>query len=194
MLIARRPDIPTGEITDETVYATRREFLAAAGFGLAAVGGLLPMPRLGLGRPGARRRQAHAVGRRHRLQQLLRVRHRQGGPGAQRDGRSGPGPGRSRSPARSPSRRRTISTTCSRASPPEERVYRHRCVEAWSMVVPWTRHPARRAHRPARADQPGQVRRVHHAARSAADAGPAAQPSSTGRTSRGSGWTRRCTR
>src|SRR5206468_12117765 len=22
-------------------------------------------------------------------------------------------------------------------APPEERVYRHRCVEAWSMVVPW---------------------------------------------------------
>jgi sulfoxide reductase catalytic subunit YedY len=24
-----------------------------------------------------------------------------------------------------------------RLSPPEERIYRHRCVEAWSMVVPW---------------------------------------------------------
>jgi sulfoxide reductase catalytic subunit YedY len=24
---------------------------------------------------------------------------------------------------------------------PEERVYRHRCVEAWSMVVPWLGHP-----------------------------------------------------
>ncbi|HXG92945.1 MAG TPA: protein-methionine-sulfoxide reductase catalytic subunit MsrP [Blastocatellia bacterium] len=24
-----------------------------------------------------------------------------------------------------------------RISPPEERVYRHRCVEAWSMVIPW---------------------------------------------------------
>jgi len=26
-------------------------------------------------------------------------------------------------------------------SPPEERVYRHRCVEAWSMVVPWIGFP-----------------------------------------------------
>ena len=27
----------------------------------------------------------------------------------------------------------------------EERVYRHRCVEAWSMVIPWIGVPARRA-------------------------------------------------
>jgi len=26
-------------------------------------------------------------------------------------------------------------------SPPEERVYRHRCVEAWSMVIPWVGFP-----------------------------------------------------
>ena len=26
-------------------------------------------------------------------------------------------------------------------NPPEERVYRHRCVEAWSMVMPWTGFP-----------------------------------------------------
>src|SRR5436190_1796465 len=28
-----------------------------------------------------------------------------------------------------------------RISPPEERVYRHRCVETWSMVVPWVGFP-----------------------------------------------------
>jgi sulfoxide reductase catalytic subunit YedY len=28
-----------------------------------------------------------------------------------------------------------------RISPPEERVYRHRCVEAWSMVIPWVGFP-----------------------------------------------------
>ncbi|MBB3772056.1 sulfoxide reductase catalytic subunit YedY [Angulomicrobium tetraedrale] len=30
-----------------------------------------------------------------------------------------------------------------RAMPLEERVYRHRCVEAWSMVIPWTGFPVR---------------------------------------------------
>lgn len=33
--------------------------------------------------------------------------------------------------------------TLIRAMPLEERVYRHRCVEAWSMVVPWTGFPLR---------------------------------------------------
>jgi len=28
-----------------------------------------------------------------------------------------------------------------KVSPPEERVYRHRCVEAWSMVIPWVGFP-----------------------------------------------------
>ena len=30
-----------------------------------------------------------------------------------------------------------------RLAPPEERVYRHRCVEAWSMVIPWVGFPVR---------------------------------------------------
>jgi sulfoxide reductase catalytic subunit YedY len=31
-----------------------------------------------------------------------------------------------------------------RLSPPEERVYRHRCVEGWSMVIPWIGFPLSR--------------------------------------------------
>ncbi|HTR50323.1 MAG TPA: protein-methionine-sulfoxide reductase catalytic subunit MsrP [Kofleriaceae bacterium] len=31
-----------------------------------------------------------------------------------------------------------------RIAPPEERVYRHRCVEAWSMVIPWVGFPVAR--------------------------------------------------
>jgi sulfoxide reductase catalytic subunit YedY len=31
-----------------------------------------------------------------------------------------------------------------RLGPPEERVYRHRCVEAWSMVIPWVGIPLRK--------------------------------------------------
>ena len=38
MLIRRRADILTSEITDESSYWNRREFLQAAGIGLAAVG------------------------------------------------------------------------------------------------------------------------------------------------------------
>jgi len=38
--------------------------------------------------------------------------------------------------------KRTVDIdTLIRAMPLEERIYRHRCVEAWSMVVPWTGFP-----------------------------------------------------
>ncbi len=52
----------------------------------------------------------------------------------------------------------------------EERVYRFRCVEAWSMVVPWVGFPLSNLLDALQADLARQVRRVHHAARSAADA------------------------
>ena len=55
----------------------------------------------------------------------------------------------------------------------EERIYRLRCVEAWSMVIPWVGLPAGRPAQARRAARAGEVRRVHHAVRSEADAGPA---------------------
>ena len=43
MLIRRPPDIPSSEITDESLYWSRREFLKATGLGVAGVGGLIPL-------------------------------------------------------------------------------------------------------------------------------------------------------
>ncbi len=43
MLINRPPDIPSSDITDEPLFWNRRAFLAAAGLGAAAAGGLLPL-------------------------------------------------------------------------------------------------------------------------------------------------------
>ena len=48
----------------------------------------------------------------------------------------------------------------------EERVYRHRCVEAWSMVIPWIGFPVSTLHQAVRADLEGEVRPVLHARRS----------------------------
>ena len=42
MLIRRPPDIPVSEITDESLFWNRRDFIKVAGLGAAAVGGLLP--------------------------------------------------------------------------------------------------------------------------------------------------------
>ena len=45
-------------------------------------------------------------------------------------------------------------------APLEERIYRHRCVEAWSIVVPWIGFPVERAAQAGRADVESQVRGV----------------------------------
>ena len=56
----------------------------------------------------------------------------------------------------------------------EERIYRHRCVERWSMVIPWVGFPLANFIKRVRADLESEVRRVHDAERSGADAGRAA--------------------
>jgi len=48
MLINRPPDIPSSEITDESLFWNRRAFLKAAGMGAAAAEGLLPFRGRGL--------------------------------------------------------------------------------------------------------------------------------------------------
>ncbi len=52
----------------------------------------------------------------------------------------------------------------------EDRVYRHRCVEAWSMVIPWRGFPLRNVIERAQPTSDREVRGVHHAAGSGADA------------------------
>ncbi len=78
--------------------------------------------------------------------------------------------------------------------PLEERIYRMRCVEAWSMVIPWVGFPLADFVKRMRADLQGQVRRDAHAGRPAADAGAVRTSACSGRTARGCGSTKRCTR
>ena len=76
----------------------------------------------------------------------------------------------------------------------EERIYRHRCVEAWSMVIPWVGFPLAEPDQEVRADVEGEVRRVHHVLRHQADARAAHRRAALARTSKGCAWTRRCIR
>ena len=78
-----------------------------------------------------------------------------------------------------------------RKFPPEERIYRLRCVEAWSMVIPWLGFSAGQAAEGGRADVRCEVRALRDAARPAADARPDSPAGTTGPTSKGCGWTRR---
>jgi sulfoxide reductase catalytic subunit YedY len=133
MLFSRPPHIPSAEITDEAHYATRREFLKAAGMGLAAASGLLP-PRLG-----------PASGDDDKLTPYEDV---TGYNNYYEFGTDKDDPARNATTFRTRPWKVEIAGEVSRAAvydlddllkglAPEERVYRHRCVEAWSMVVPW---------------------------------------------------------
>ena len=77
--------------------------------------------------------------------------------------------------------------------PQEERVYRMRCVEAWSMVIPWLGFPLADLVKRLEPTEQREIRRVHHPGRPDADAGQRRR-SWSGRTSKGCGWTRRCIR
>ena len=97
MLIKRASDIRSSEITDKKLYLNRREFIRAAGVaaGAAAGAGVFgaaerrrraaePAPhgrKLENVKPSplsVTEREAEHLGADHHLQQLLRVRHRQG--------------------------------------------------------------------------------------------------------------------
>jgi sulfoxide reductase catalytic subunit YedY len=139
MLISRFPDIPASEITDESLYWNRREFLKAAGFGVAAAGGLLPFPMARGGREDEKLTPYEDVTGYNNYYEF----------GTGKD-----------DPARNAGRLRTrpwkVEVTGEVNRPavydfdellkpftPVERVYRLRCVEGWSMVIPWLGVPLR---------------------------------------------------
>ena len=76
-------------------------------------------------------------------------------------------------------------------APLEERVYRLRCVEGWSMVIPWIGVSLSELIKRVGAERQREIRAVHHARRPVADAGPVARRSSTGRIPKACAWTRR---
>ena len=56
-------------------------------------------------------------------------------------------------------------------APLEERIYRHRCVEGWSIVVPWVGYSSERASQAGGAHLQGEVRCLRDLLRPQADAG-----------------------
>ncbi len=150
----RRTRILPSEITPESAWHSRREFLAGlAGASLAAVVpaavadevftvNLVEKPlefkanaRYSTGG------KAQFLRRGDRLQQLLRIRHGQ----VRSCGECAPVAATalvaSSSMANARSRARFALEDLLRPHPLEERVYRLRCVEAWSMVIPWIGFP-----------------------------------------------------
>ena len=137
MLIRRPPDIPTSEITDEKVYLKRREFMKSAG-GVAAGLALGPLfPRLLSAQDeltpfeavtGYNNFYEFGTGKEDPARNAHTLRPR---PWTISVG------GEVNNP-----REYGIEDIISRF-PSEERIYRLRCVEAWSMVIPWEGFPLR---------------------------------------------------
>jgi methionine sulfoxide reductase catalytic subunit len=143
MLLRRPPDIPTREITDERLYRDRRTFIRAAGGALA--GGLLSPALLaacGRAEGGDAPEQGEARDVPTPFADVTTYNNfYEFGTGKD-------------DPARLGGSLRTRPWTVAvegevakprvydvdeliRLFPPEEHVFRMRCVEAWSMVIPW---------------------------------------------------------
>ena len=139
--VSESPRVHRSATADDRGRGGRASLGAEACRRRGAAGAARPQARERQEEPAQRRREAEHVGRDHHLQQLLRVRHRQGRAVDVRAQRSRPSRGRSRSTASATRRRTGTSRTSSKGQTLEERIYRHRCVEAWSMVIPWVGFP-----------------------------------------------------
>jgi methionine sulfoxide reductase catalytic subunit len=134
MLISRPPDIPPSEVTDEALYWSRREFLKAAGVGVAAAGGVLPLPSL------SQVREAD--------DKLTPYEDITGYNNYYEFGTGKDDPSRNAGRLKTRPWKIEVAGEVKRPATydlddflkpftPVERVYRLRCVEAWSMVIPW---------------------------------------------------------
>ena len=142
MLIKRASDIPSSEITSENLYRNRREFLKAAGFtlGAAAIGGALPGSVEGAGKYDATDKQTpyanvtsynnyyeFGTGKDEPAVNAMSFRTR---PWTiEVDGL-----------VKQPKTKYAIDDLL-KGITMETRIYRMRCVEAWSMVIPWYGFP-----------------------------------------------------
>jgi len=155
MLIQRAPDIRSSEITDKKVYLNRRDFLRAAGVtGAAAAAGIL-----GASAPAEAKGAPHG-----RL--LMNVDHSFPKPDEKINsweditsynnfyefGTDKDDPERNATKFKTTPWTVSIDGECNKKGPMniedvikgetlQNRVYRHRCVEAWSMVIPWVGFP-----------------------------------------------------
>jgi methionine sulfoxide reductase catalytic subunit len=140
MLIRRPPDIPVSEITDESLYWNRRDFLTAAGFGVAAMGALPPLAGR---RSGARDDE-----------KLTPYEDVTGYNNYYEFGTDKGDPKKNATGFRTRPWKIEVAGEVKRPAvydldeflkpyTPVERIYRLRCVEAWSMVIPWLGIPLR---------------------------------------------------
>jgi len=139
VLIRRAPDIPSSEITPESLYLNRRSFMAAAS--IAAVNVAWPAARL-------LRRARRDGDKPNSFQDITHYNNYYEFGTGKEDPAGNAGSLRTR-----PWKVEVAGEVAKpghydlddllRGQTIEERIYRHRCVEAWSMVIPWNGFPLR---------------------------------------------------
>ena len=143
MFIRRPPDIKPSEITDQDLYLNRRKFLAAAGvtLGVALAGGesLLAAPSAF---PNLRKSPLSASESPNSLRDVTTYNNfyefgTDKADPAKNAHTLVTRPWTVRIDGEVKRAQNVDVATLMRWSPPEERIYRLRCVEAWSMVIPW---------------------------------------------------------
>ncbi len=209
MLIKKPADIPSSEITDKKVYLDRRQFLqAATGTAAVAAAGVLgaeellyaatPAPH-GRKLDGVKKSPLSTDEKPNKWEEITTYNN------YYEFGTDKDSPSLTAHSLKPTPWTVTVDGECAKKGPMnfedvikgetlEDRIYRHRCVEALVDGDSVGRVPAREFHQALRADLEGEVRRVHHALRSEADAGRAQSGAATGPTSKGCGWTKPCTR
>ncbi len=148
MTIERAPDLRSSDITDETLYLRRREFIkAAAGGAVAAMAGLAPVAASGQDLlPDVRKGVVTTTESLTPLADVTTYNNfyefgtDKGDPARNaRDFRPRPWTVRIDGLVDKPADYHLEDLLA--PHPLEERVYRLRCVEAWSMVIPWVGFP-----------------------------------------------------
>jgi len=147
MLIRRPPDIRASEITDERLYRTRREFIRTTSGAIAA--GVLPPALLAACGGGKDAHAAAAPGADDKLTPFKDVTTYNN---FYEFGTDKSDPAKNAGSLRlkpwsvavegEVNKPKTFDVDdLIRLFPPQERIYRMRCVEAWSMVIPWLGFP-----------------------------------------------------
>ncbi len=152
MSAREKSNIPSSEITPESLYCDRRAFIATAGaMGVGAIAALSGMPGLAGAQQGAQQGAPQATGKPFGLQPNDKPTPWEDVTTYNNFYEFGTGKG---DPAEQAKNFKTKPWTVRvdglvnkpadyqledflKPSGIEDRIYRHRCVEAWSMVIPW---------------------------------------------------------
>ena len=143
MLIRSAPDLRDCDVTDKALYLRRREFIAgAAGLGLAGIAGTTAFAAL----PPARKSPFSIAEKQNSKEDITSYNN------FYEFGISKEEPAQNAGKLTTRPWTVVVDGLCKKPTrfgiddliakqPLEERIYRMRCVEAWSMVIPWTGFP-----------------------------------------------------